>query len=303
MRGAAARAARAWSRPAASCGNFARSTARCVRARSWPRIFPPGLLRGALADLPAELAERAALGVVAALGLSSGDAEGALGLLVELGGVPKGLAESAATRLCELPTRPGDPAVLYVLAALCEDPRPEVHWAAFKSIARLRIPGPAALQALSPRAQQHGHACVPELVTAEPDLGGALLAELYANLNPRFVPERVRYLSALGVTGQAEWTPFLVEGLDSPYPEVEAAAIVALGQVGTLSTVAVLKKYTEGLFRAGATKALAREAIALIRGRHRAAADLSGALALADHGQSGQLALADAADPEAPEGA
>jgi hypothetical protein len=102
------------------------------------------------------------------------------------------------------------------------------------------------------------------------------------------------------VTGEAAWTPFLVEVLDSPYQKVESAALVALGQSAELSIIAVLKPFTEGFLRSATTKKLAREAIARIQERHGVGADLSGALALAHDDPSGQLALAD--DPNSPEG-
>jgi hypothetical protein len=269
--------------------------------------FPLHELHGVLVGLPASLGPRAVVGLIAAMKRvpatnPEGPAAG-MRLLLEAGIVPAGLTEAQAMGLADLLGEAGDHAALPVLAMLCDDLRPPVHREAFKSLMRIRIPGPSAYAALSPRAQRHGHVCVPELVTANPELGGALLAELYANLNPSHVMERVRYLKALGATGEAAWTPFFVEVLGSPFQEVESAAFVALGEIAELSMVGVLKPYTEGFLRSGTSKAFAREAIARIQERHGVGADMSGALALTDGDPSGQLALADADDPKPPEGA
>jgi hypothetical protein len=132
---------------------------------------------------------------------------------------------------------------------------------------------------------------LPQVAHREPQAAGPLIAKLLPMVDPRRFEVRQRLVQGLGDTGDPQWVPLLLEQLESPFDEVQCAAIEALGNVGEMSVVTTIEPFTSGLFRSGAVKARARAAIARVRERHHARS-LPGAMSLADEPAGGLSVVA-----------
>ena len=147
-----------------------------------------------------------------------------------------------------------------------------------------------ALEALA-RVQSRVIPILPKLAHEHPEIGAAVLVHFLARVNPLDEARQIEYVQAIVAIGDASVEGALADFIGTQAYDVQLELIQALGKLGTLASVPVLKPLTEGWLRDGSIKEAARVALAAVRKRGNVVA-LPGALSMADQ-VAGGLALDD----------
>jgi len=184
-----------------------------------------------------------------------------------------------------------EPALARTLVRFVADKDPDVGLAALSALTQL-VEVDGVLKTLTGAAVERMLVVLPRAARVVPATAGPLMARLLPTIDPRRFEVRQRLIEGLARTGDPQWIAVVREHLESPFEEVQLAAIDAVGALGAVADLEVLRPLTGGFLRGREIKDAAKAAIDAIR-RRANTKNLPGAVSLVDDHVEGGLALAE----------